>query len=54
MGFLFGRRTLFILGAGAALAAVWRWRSARRARLDREWEAEISGAIDEGRSAGTP
>ena len=52
MGFLFGRRALALVATVAAAAAFWRWRSARRAKLDFEWESEVSDAIEEGRAEG--
>jgi hypothetical protein len=37
------------LGAGVVF---WRVRASRRDELDRAWEAEIQGAVDEGIAAG--
>jgi len=42
------------VGSGAALAGVLvflRIRSRKREQESREWESEIAGAVDEGRSA---
>lgn len=51
MGFLFGRGGIVLLVLAALGVGAWRLRAARRSRLDLEWEAEIAGAIDEGRAA---
>ncbi len=51
MKFPFGPKGLIALGAVLGAAALWRVRSQRRERDAREWEAEIAGAIDEGRTA---
>jgi hypothetical protein len=48
----FGKKGL--VGIGAAVAGVLvflRLRSRRREQESREWESEIAGAVDEGRSA---
>ena len=45
------------VGIGAAIAGVLvflRIRSRRREQEAREWESEIAGAVDEGRSASEP
>jgi hypothetical protein len=47
----FGPKGLVAAGAVLGAIALWRVRSQRRERDAREWEAEISGAIDEGRTA---
>jgi hypothetical protein len=50
----FGPKGLIALGAVLGAVALWKVRSQRRERDAREWEAEISGAIDEGRTAAEP
>ena len=51
---LFGRRGLVAAGAVLGAVALWKVRSQRREREAREWETEISGAVDEGRTAAEP
>jgi hypothetical protein len=50
----FGKKGL--MAAGAAITGgvfFWRVRARRREEAEaREWEAEIAGAVDEGRAAG--
>ena len=50
----FGKKGL--VAAGAAITGAmffWRARARRREEAEaREWEAEIAGAVDEGRAAG--
>ena len=52
----FGKKGL--MAAGAAITGgvfFWRVRARRREEAEaREWEAEIAGAVDEGRSATAP
>jgi hypothetical protein len=55
----FGKKGLVAAGAGITGAVFfWRVRARRREEAEaREWEAEIAGAVDEGRTAastGTP
>jgi hypothetical protein len=50
----FGRKGLIAIGGVAGALAFWRIRSRRRQREELEWEAEVVGAIDEGRGAGEP
>lgn len=55
----FGKKGLVAAGAGITGAVFfWRVRARRREEAEaREWEAEIAGAVDEGRAAsstGTP
>jgi hypothetical protein len=47
-----GRRGLIAAGSIAGALAFWRIRSRRKQQQELEWEAEVMGAIDEGRSAG--
>lgn len=47
----FGRKGLVAIGGIAGALAFWRIRSRRREREELEWEAEVVGAIDEGRAA---
>ena len=51
----FGKKGL--MAAGAAITGgvfFWRVRARRREEAEaREWEAEIAGAVDEGRAAGS-
>jgi len=47
----FGRRGLIAAGAVLGAVSLWRVRNQRRERDAREWEAEIAGAVDEGRTA---
>ena len=49
-----GRKGLIAIGGVAGALAFWRIRSRRRQREELEWEAEVVGAIDEGRGAGEP
>jgi len=51
MRFPLGRKGLVAAGAAAGALAFWKVRSRRREQEDREWEAEVAGAVDEGRSA---
>lgn len=52
MRFPFGKKGLVATGAAiAGSVAFWRVRSRRRDEEALEWEAEIAGAVDEGRSA---
>ncbi len=54
MKFPLGRKGLIAVGTVAGGLAFWRIRSRRRQREELEWEAEVVGAIDEGRAAGEP
>lgn len=49
-----GKKGIVALGAMAGGLAFWRVRSRRRAREEREWEAEVAEAIEQGQAAGTP
>jgi len=51
MKFPFGAKGLIALGAAFGAVALWKVRAQRRERETREWEEEIAGAVDEGRSA---
>jgi len=51
MKFPLGRKSLVAVGAAATAVAFWKARAKRRDREAREWESEISSAIDEGSSA---
>ena len=48
----FGRKGLIAAAAIAAGVVFWRVRSQRQEALDREWEEEVQGAINEGVAAG--
>jgi hypothetical protein len=50
----FGKKGLVAAGAAVTGAVFfWRVRARRREEAEaREWEAEIAGAVDEGRAAG--
>lgn len=52
----FGKKGLVAAGAAVTGAVFfWRVRARRREEAEaREWEAEIAGAVDEGRAAATP
>jgi hypothetical protein len=50
MKFPLGRKGLVLAGAAVGALAFWRVRAKRQEREDREWESEVTGAIDEGRS----
>jgi len=39
------------VGGAVGALAFWKVRSRRREQQDREWEAEVAGAVDQGRSA---
>lgn len=47
----FGRNGLIAAGFLLGAAALWRIRTQRREREEREWEEEIAAAVDEGRTA---
>lgn len=47
-----GPKSLLAASALGAAVVFWRVRAARRDELDRAWEAEIAGAVDEGAAAG--
>lgn len=49
-----GKKGIVALGAVAGGLAFWRVRSRRREREEREWEAEVAEAIEQGQAAGTP
>jgi hypothetical protein len=51
----FGKKGLVATGAAITGAMfLWRVRARRREEAEaREWEAEIAGAVDEGRAAGS-
>ena len=49
-----GRKGLIAIGGVAGALAFWRIRSRRRQREEQKWEAEVVGAIDEGRGAAEP
>jgi len=51
MKFPLGRKSLAVVGAAAAGVAFWKARARRRDRETREWEAEMSSAVDEGSAA---
>lgn len=46
-----GRKAFIAAGGVAGALAFWRIRSRRKQREELEWEAEVVGAIDEGRGA---
>jgi hypothetical protein len=48
----FGRKGLIAAAAIAAGVVYWRVRAQRQEALDREWEEEVRGAIQEGAAAG--
>ena len=48
----FGRKGLIAAAAIAAGVVYWRVRTQRQEALDREWEEEVRGAIQEGVAAG--
>ncbi|HEX6539053.1 MAG TPA: hypothetical protein VF155_07735 [Candidatus Dormibacteraeota bacterium] len=49
-----GKKGVVALGAMAGGLAFWRVRARRRAREEREWEAEVAEAIEQGQAAGAP
>jgi len=51
MKFPLGRKGLVLASAALGAVAFWRIRAKRQEREDREWENEVTGAIDEGRSS---
>lgn len=52
MKFPLGKKGLVLLGAVGGAAAFWRVRSKRREQEEREWEAEVAEAIEQGQAAG--
>ena len=50
MRFPLGRKGLLAVGGALGALAFWRVRSRRRVQQDREWEAEVAGAVEEGSS----
>lgn len=53
MKFPLGKKGIVALGAIAGGLAFWRVRSKRREREEREWEAEVAEAIEQGQAAGS-
>ncbi|MGH7686865.1 MAG: hypothetical protein ACREN2_08625 [Candidatus Dormibacteria bacterium] len=53
MKFPLGKKGVVALGAIAGGLAFWRVRSKRREREEREWEAEVAEAIEQGQAAGS-
>ena len=51
MRFPLRRKGLLAVGGAVGALAFWKVRSRRREQQDREWEAEVAGAVDQGRSA---
>jgi len=49
---LVGPKRLIAIGGIAGAVAYWQVRARRRRQEELEWEAEVMGAIDEGRRAG--
>ena len=52
MKFPLGKKGLVLLGAAGGAVAFWRVRSKRREQEEREWEAEVAEAIEQGQAAG--
>ena len=50
MRFPLGRKGFLAVGGAVGALAFWKVRSRRREQQDREWEAEVAGAVDQGRS----
>jgi len=51
MRFPLGRKGLVAISAAAGALAFWKVRSRKREQENREWEAEVAGAVEEGRAA---
>jgi len=47
----FGRKGLVAVGVALGAVALWRVRTQRQEREEREWEEEIAAAVEEGRAA---
>ena len=52
MRFPLGKKGLVAVGALAGAMAFWRVRARRREQEEREWEAEVAEAIEQGQAAG--